>query len=396
MSDVNDDNAARNRLDLLTTALQRDRRAFDELRDQLLVIPRATAQIQEQLARAHGDLYANIQRMTSVPTAAMRNALFASPFLSSMEQMQRVLATAIPDPKMLEGFATQALVPAGEWSTVMDSYRRALEPLQASRFAFESHFVRISELSVLAHARLQSLDLARVGAAVGATVAVQASLQHVITEAASSYSSLLRSFSEAELRIGSFAPQVSGLPAVENYNSVRLGLVVTAAEFESARAEEELESEIEEETDRRLAELLNDVDPGLVKLWRGSTVALRSSNPDRVRHFATSLRELWGHTIRVIAPDEAIRGWTSEPNLYHEGRPTRQARLLYVCREINHGAFEDFLTKDVAATLEFLGLFQQGTHEVSTSFTEAQLAAMRHRMEGALRFVLEVWKKTRS
>ena len=52
--------------------------------------------------------------------------------------------------------------------------------------------------------------------------------------------------------------------------------------------------------------------------------------------------------------------------------------------------------KDVDATLEFLQLFQQGTHEVTSSFSEIQLDTMKHRMESALRFVLEIWKKSRS
>jgi len=143
----------------------------------------------------------------------------------------------------------------------------------------------------------------------------------------------------------------------------------------------------------RLEQLLNDVDPSLCKLWMGGDRALRSSNSDRIRHFTTSLRELWGHTVRAIATDDAIKRWTSDPTHFHNGRPTRRTRLLHVCRDINHGPFTEFVEKDVDATLEFLELFHQGTHDVSSSFTEQQLEAMKDRMEATLRFLLEIWKR---
>jgi hypothetical protein len=131
---------------------------------------------------------------------------------------------------------------------------------------------------------------------------------------------------------------------------------------------------------------------GCVKGGTHSKEAARSENPDRARHVSTSLRELYTHIVHRIAPDSEVQSWTSESSHFHNGRPTRKARLLYVCRHLNHGPFETFVQKDVAAALGFLDLFQMGTHDIVPAFSATQLSSLIQRMEGLLRFLLETSK----
>jgi hypothetical protein len=65
-------------------------------------------------------------------------------------------------------------------------------------------------------------------------------------------------------------------------------------------------------------------------------------------------------------------------------------RLRYICRHVNSGHFTDFVNKDLTATLAFVDLFQAGTHEVTSSYTPRQLRALLVRMEGTVRFLLEI------
>jgi len=49
-----------------------------------------------------------------------------------------------------------------------------------------------------------------------------------------------------------------------------------------------------------------------------------------------------------------------------------------------------FVEKDISAILEFLDLIQGGTHAIVISYTSAQLAALKMRMDGSLRFLISV------
>jgi hypothetical protein len=57
---------------------------------------------------------------------------------------------------------------------------------------------------------------------------------------------------------------------------------------------------------------------------------------------------------------------------------------------VNQEQFSTFVEKDIDAALEFLGLFQRGTHEVVPKYTEMQLRIMLLRMEYLLRYLLEI------
>jgi hypothetical protein len=148
--------------------------------------------------------------------------------------------------------------------------------------------------------------------------------------------------------------------------------------------------EIQAETNDKLADLLARLNEGLVTLWDGARLSLNSDNPERARHTAVSLRELFTHVLHALAPDAEVKNWTNNPKHYHNKRPTRKARLLYICREINYGPFTDFIEADINSTLKFLDLFQEGTHKIVIEYQERQLRAMLVRMESTLRFLLEI------
>lgn len=207
-----------------------------------------------------------------------------------------------------------------------------------------------------------------------------------------SYRSLLDSIAAPTLGALAFPPVVSQYPPVEFYAGARLIEVVTVDDgsIEVSDEEHELSDELAEEMASALPAALERLDGSFVAMWRGATAALTSSNPDRVRHFATSSRELFTHVLHQLAPDAGVRAWSTAPEHYHDGRPTRRARLLYVCRGIKHGPFDMFVDKDIEAVLEMLSLFQEGTHATDAGFSEPQLAAMRLRIESALRFLLEI------
>ena len=164
------------------------------------------------------------------------------------------------------------------------------------------------------------------------------------------------------------------------------------------RDEDEVETEIqlvaeaELETSGSIA-LLQQVDPGLARPYIGARDALYGNNADRARHILSSLRELWNHLLRRLAPDDLVAAWipvvSNQKDLLHEGKPTRRARVLYVCRELNNDPLTDFLMHDTRALVKMIELFNR-VHELETALTDEQLRAILLRTDSWLMYILQI------
>ena len=140
--------------------------------------------------------------------------------------------------------------------------------------------------------------------------------------------------------------------------------------------------------------LLGGVDPALAKLYQGAREALFGGSVDRARHVLASLRELWNHLLRTLAPDEEVLPWTvgKDKAFMHNGKPTRRARLSYVCREINHDPLSDFLDSDTKAFLDYIS-FLNRVHAIEPGLSDGQLDALMLRTDSWLTFIVQVAAK---
>ncbi len=161
---------------------------------------------------------------------------------------------------------------------------------------------------------------------------------------------------------------------------------------EEAETGIQLVAEAELETSNCIA-LLQQVDPGLARPYIGAREALDGNNADRARHILISLRELWNHLLRRLAPDNLVAPWipgvANQKGLLHEGKPTRQARVLYVCREIDNDPLTDFLVHDTRALVKLIELFNR-VHELKTKLTDEQLRAIVLKTDSWLMYILQI------
>ena len=139
---------------------------------------------------------------------------------------------------------------------------------------------------------------------------------------------------------------------------------------------------------RSLEALLWEINPDLLNLLQGARQALHTDNRDRVRHVLVSLRELIGHVLRQLAPDDDIRAWNTNPDYYDDkDKPTRKTRLLYICREINSGPLSKLVGREVSSILTLIDGLNGGTHGVAPRFTDRQLQAIVDYTESHLLFL---------
>jgi len=139
--------------------------------------------------------------------------------------------------------------------------------------------------------------------------------------------------------------------------------------------------------------LLKNVDPKLVRLYIGAYRALHGNNPDRERHCLISLRELWDHLLRRLAPDDRVCAWiprvSNQQDLLHKDKPTRRAKVLYVCRELNNGPLTEFFMHDAHAIVKLIDLLNR-VHKLDTGLTDEQLRGIFLKTDSSLMYILKI------
>jgi hypothetical protein len=312
--------------------------------------------------------------------------------ISASQSIQRLLA--IETPRINEIFAKiahQSIL----WNEQRLALTKIAEPLQENDALWQSHFLDISKFALLSQTSLSRISWEQVGNALELQTKTQNALKNSFGKFSKAYVSLFDTFENQPNLIMSFPPIISRLPAVEYYNGVSLIdsiTIQTETDIEFEEEKQQITSETRKETDDRLLYLLTELNVELIVPLQGARSSLKSSNPDRVRHFATSLRELFTHILHTLAPDDKVEAWSNTSKDYDNGKLTRKARLLYICRPLNHDEFSEFIEKDIASVLAFLQLFQRGTHEIVPKYSDLQLNIMLLRMETTLRFLLEIWR----
>lgn len=216
----------------------------------------------------------------------------------------------------------------------------------------------------------------------------------IIGQLTHSYADYVGEFVKSSVVFDIPRPQIIGIAGLEYFSSSDVAEIISVQPIEDEFTERKRAKrrELYEENENPVRSLLSERENGFVKMLDGASQALESDNPDRLRHFSISMRELFTHILHILSPDQDVRTWDSSNELYHDGKPTRRARLLYICRHVNQPPLESFFKKDIEATLELINFFQSGTHGVEISFSLDQALALRLKMEGAIRFMLEVSK----
>lgn len=294
---------------------------------------------------------------------------------------------------LLKSIANESLKISNSWKRCISSSLSLDQPPETYLLGIQSQISRISEISLLAESSLANIDFSKIGALTSISLNLKDSIKDTHFLFMESYSSLIETITAKQSSILSYPPVVSTIPPVEFYLNNRFMERISITR-EEAREETDLIPLLTEETNAELEACLRVLDPSLIKLWKGAKEALNSNNPDATRHFITSLRELITHVIHKLSPDDELSAWSSSPDYYHNNRPTRRGRLLFICRKINHDQFSDLLKKDIDLLLAYVDVFQEGTHAIDSHLTKTQLDLLMLKVESYIRFLIRIWKDT--
>lgn len=249
-------------------------------------------------------------------------------------------------------------------------------------------YAKTLKLAVYAEKSVVGITSENLGSKINIEQTNKNHIRNTFSTLTGSYSTIMKSF-EDPILYRQLDSTVAKLTPVEYFSTANLMESISVDE-EITIDEEVLKSEIIYENEISLSEHLPKFDAGLYNMWKGAIETLNSQNSDRIRHFITSIRELFTHLFQRLASDKDVKTWTNDPGHFYNGRPTRKTRLLYIFRNINDKLFADFLQKDIETTIALIDVFQKGTHSINSSFTEYQLIAIKSKSESTLKFLLEL------
>lgn len=263
-----------------------------------------------------------------------------------------------------------------------------------SSIAINSSIAKATELSMFAEKSLSHFDNKYIGNLIGISEDSRMNISASFTNFSNSYLNLISSFNNNPKSYIDLNPAFIKSVPVEYFTGSNV-LEIISTEEEVSIDEEILKNEIQYENEISLNKFLTKLDSGLYDMWKGAIEAYHSDNSDKVRHFTTSIREMFTHLMGMMAPDKEIKQWSKSDNDFFNGRPTRKAKLNFICRNISNDSFKDFVNKDVEATLAFIDLFQKGTHQIKPNFSQNQLTAIKSKSESKIKFMLDIYFNTK-
>lgn len=297
-----------------------------------------------------------------------------------LEQQERLIKGSLLSSSYFKGFEIPDL------TKTLESFGKTQDLFS---YGIQSSLIKATELNLFAEKSLSNFNWQDLGSRISIGDLEKKTIQGSFTTFSDNYSALLKSYSPRKGSIIATNPQLIKLPSVEYFSSSNLVEAISTEEKISAE-EEIVKTDIQYENEYSLLQWLPKIDEGLLKMWKGAVEALKSDNADRIRHFVTSIRELYTHLFHILAPDKEITSWSKCADDFHNGRPTRKARMSFICRNISDEPFRKFIDKDIEATLAFIDLFQRGTHSIDPTFSDNHLITIKCKAETTLRFLLEI------
>lgn len=182
------------------------------------------------------------------------------------------------------------------------------------------------------------------------------------------------------------------------YNLYTAGHALKALDLVDEDLDEDIEEEltfvsVEYVDNLDIVDLLESVNPELVAPYVGAKEALSGNNPDRQRHVLASLRDLWNHLVRALAPQDEVIEWISqnfvEGDWDYNKRPSRRGKIRYISKDFNSEPLVDFVDASIKMSTYLHKLYNR-VHELTPGLTDAQLLAIIYRTEAELSYLIRI------
>ncbi len=139
-----------------------------------------------------------------------------------------------------------------------------------------------------------------------------------------------------------------------------------------------------------LNERLAHVSTDLVEVYLEFVNATKLHHHGWVRHATISLRTLFDHLLRYLAPDIKLVEYFANPEVEKiDGEFTRNARLRYIFREVAVGEYAKMAEQDIKIAEATFFPANSVVHTLASKLSERQVRVLHRRIEGCVSVVLE-------
>ena len=297
---------------------------------------------------------------------------------------------------------------AGAHAELLTDLQRTMDQVHRSWFTELGEVVSSIQLASMARLTLtdvsyelaitkplfEGIDFNLLGNHLDVQMSLMPEVQHSISAFWASYSDLAASFQGLDDIFQLPAFVLPGATRELSTTSQALDMLYPMEHRTDTEAiEVETYSLVEEEFgDSDLIVLLERLDSQFVTMYRGAVASLDGDNPDRFRHVLTSLRELWNHLLRKLAPKEDVKKWIKRHGIQdylYDGKPTQHAKIRYALRDLEDEPLRDFVEADTRAMVKLYALYGR-LHELDIGVTDEQLRAITIKTESYLSYILKV------
>jgi len=136
--------------------------------------------------------------------------------------------------------------------------------------------------------------------------------------------------------------------------------------------------------EQELRNLLESFDRDLVPILEGVFYALASSNPDRIRHAAVSMRQLVDFVIDKLAPPSVVKAGDGRE------RPNREDKYKHILQTIYTKSIAVLIDHDAKSFNSLVNILSESIHKSPPTITEDQLLYALIRCQQSLLVLLQL------
>lgn len=376
-------NTIQNNLDSSTSRLfemskeiERQNNLIGQTRDRIFNTSSAISLLSEQMKLEGNMLYGKSSMMSTIA--------------EQMKLDNRVVFQGlVPSIKSLESTALASFtkINAGWEKHMIDM------PNQSENLLAKAHlnFTKAAEISLIAENTFSKFT--EIGANLTASTGLLSEIKNQSLQITKSYANLMKGITISGMNVFEVHPYVTELPPNNYLSEVNFIESISTSETDKYEEKENLDFELTEKLGEKIEFMLKKVDHELVNLYRGARHVIQKKGPDYKRHFSISMRELYREIMNKLANDESILQWTDSPKFFvtgQEKKPTRLARISYICRNLSNNPFNYTLEEGVNSVIWYVDLLGKGSHTKTLHLNDFQMERLMTKMETIIFTILKV------
>ena len=176
------------------------------------------------------------------------------------------------------------------------------------------------------------------------------------------------------------------------FTQARFVHTVTSHDDVDESAANEIWAGVQAETLAYIEAVLPELNPNLMKSWRGAWDTAKRRGPDWPRHSASSIRFLLIEVLTMVAPPDKINKAELPKGFVKDGQIQRPGQIHWLCEPLKNRSYGKVVRADLDSAMTIVSAMNEAVHEDDSEELEEAFRTMAVRAAVALCNLLKLWK----